>query len=549
MPAVNITHRLRANAAPLCLLALALLGFARIFMLRDVYADDNCWLFGIYQGRDLHGFLDTGFYEMRREGLGVFFYLFYLPFRWMDNPYVVWHGTVLALQLGAPLVLYALVRRLSGDEWRGFFVAVALVVVPLDHVAPYLSGINYRFGLFLGLLSLYLTDRYAQSGSRRAFIGALLCMLPAEYVFIEATVGFESARALLLWYRFRTIRAIARAWWPFLILGLPLVALKLFFRPYGIYSTTYPTGFGLFFDGETLPRLLDMFLFAGWNMLRRFTQYGQLASLVLAFLAAAVLVAYLMQTSRDAGARRGASTPFFVLLGLAIVLPQIVIFFYAHRPPSLGTESTHAALMQPGHALVLGSLVYSVVAWTHSRGLIHRVAIYLLALFIGIGTFYNNLNLDLFASSSLAEQRFWHAFRTRFPSLPAQADFVIDAEPAPYRRQHRYFNLEDIYGNYELEFGINREYRSRDAGNPRRYRVYPFDELMTEYRIHGEALFAKPNIGRHTHYGVESLDPGELTVVHYRDGRILVNREILQRYPKVVYRAWADKDLPGWMKR
>ena len=73
---------------------------------------------------------------------------------------------------------------------------------------------------------------------------------------------------------------------------------------------------------------------------------------------------------------------------------------------------------------------------------------------------------------------------------------------------------------------------------------------MADYRTRGDGMFAKgATIGRHTHYGIESIKSDEMTLVYYRDGRILVNREIVEQHPKVVYRAWADKDLPSWMKR
>jgi hypothetical protein len=68
--------------------------------------------------------------------------------------------------------------------------------------------------------------------------------------------------------------------------------------------------------------------------------------------------------------------------------------------------------------------------------------------------------------------------------------------------------------------------------------------------VTGTALFAEGRqINRATHYGADSLSAKEMTVVHYRDGRVLLNREILQHYPEVVYRAWADKDPPDWATR
>src|SRR6185295_1396230 len=183
---LNNNDRPRERAIIAFLLALSLLSYARLYMLRDVYADDNCWVFAVYLGDSLRDFLNTGFIDLRRETQGTFLYFLYLPFRYLENPYLVWHSFALALQVLTPLAFYRLVRDLSADRWLAAFAATALIVVPLDHVVPYLSAINHRVGLLLGLISLYLTDaavREDRWGWRATL--ALLAAAMAQHVFVE----------------------------------------------------------------------------------------------------------------------------------------------------------------------------------------------------------------------------------------------------------------------------------------------------------------------------------------------------------------------------
>lgn len=559
---MTLGNRARDRAIPLILVVLSLSSYARLYIVQDVYADDNCWLLGMYMGNDLPGFLATGFLEMRREALGVFLYVFFLPFRLMENPHPLWNTTCLALQIASPLVLYQLVRNLSNDAWLAGFVAAAMIIFPLDHVVPYLSAINYRLGLLLGLISLLLTDNAARDGKWgwRLPLAMVLAVI-AEYALMEAALGFEATRLLILWNRlgrplrsWSSLAAVGARWWgPFAALALPLVIYKFFFKPYGIYESTYQRGFSYFFDRAVLEEAYRLLALGLWRIIRILHAHAHVATWALAIVVGFLAFLLLMRMRRtQANAASPNSSWLLLLFAVSILLPQLFIFLFAGRPPKLGTESTHAALMQPGYAVLVGGIAYLAYRWAVKHGrVLAFAASAALALFAGLGVYFNNLNLDLFIEASRRQSLFWQAFKERFPTLPPRADFVIDAVPSRYHRKFEsFYELEDLHSSYELEFAINRLYSAGGSTGTRNYRVYPRDELMRDYRDSGAGLFSEERrIDRTTHYGFESLNAGNMTVVHYRDGRILVNREILQDYPNVVYRRWANKDVPDWVAK
>jgi hypothetical protein len=492
----------RERAIIAFLVALSLLSYARLYMLRDVYADDNCWLFSIYLTNNLPEFLATGFTEMRREPLGVFLYFFFLPFRLLDNPYPVWHTASLAIQIATPLILYRLLRDLCSDAWLAAFVASVLILVPLDHVVPYLSSINYRFGLLFGLSSLLLTDLAARNSRWTWRLPlALLCTALASYVFMEATIAFEAARLLILWHRLRRkeqpvtelLRTSISWWGPFLLLCVPLIAYKLLFKPYGIYTGIYAAGFSYFFDRAVLEEAYKPF--AGWLwliILRMLRSHAHWTTVLLGVLAGILVLASTLHMNREVRTAATATSAKFslsmlLLFGFFILLPVLFIFFFAGRPPKLGTESTHATLMQPGYAALVGGIAYAAYRLALAFGRIGSfLASAVLATFAGVGVYFTNLNLDLFREASNQQQQFWRAFKQRFPILPPRADFVIDAIPVPYNRWiGSYYELEDLQSSYELEFSLNVLYPSPDGAHVRRYRVYPFAELSADVRSNG----------------------------------------------------------------
>ena len=63
---------------------LAVLAYGRIYFLRDVFWDDNCWLLSVYASKDIIEYLNTGWFELRRVSLGLFTYYFFSLHRSRD---------------------------------------------------------------------------------------------------------------------------------------------------------------------------------------------------------------------------------------------------------------------------------------------------------------------------------------------------------------------------------------------------------------------------------------------------------------------------------
>jgi hypothetical protein len=528
-------------------------------MLRDAYADDNCWLLAIYLGDSLGDYLDSGWLQLRRAPQGVFFYFVHLPYRYLQDPFVLWNTLSLAVQLATPLVLYRLVRNLCADAWLAAFAASVLVVVPLDHVVPYVTSLNYRLGLLLGLSSLVLTDSAAREGrvGWRLMLALVFAAL-AAHVLTEAAIGFEPARALLLANRFRApgrphAEMLARTtrWLvPFALLAAALVAYKLVFKPYGIYGGMYSTGLAQLFDPVAVRETTKLFALGLWRLLRRNTSYAEPETLILGLIGAIMMLGVLLRFRPSRGEAQVAGSPhaFLVALGVVLVVPVLFIFQYAGRPAILGPESNHATLMQPGYALVVGSAVHWLARRAHARGRLSFMAAALgLALLTGSGVYFNNLNLDLFKVASARQDEFWRAFKKRFPMPPPSTAFMIDAVPPRVGpRLDTFFQFEDLHPYHALELSLNRLYRPGLRGE-RRYRVYPIEDLTAELRSKGPAMF-QDKLVRTTHFGQDTLDFAQMTYVYWRGGEVLLNGEIAKRDPAVVYREVANKPLPPGAK-
>jgi hypothetical protein len=338
---------------------------------------------------------------------------------------------------------------------------------------------------------------------------------------------------------------------PFALVGLVLVVYKLLFKPYGVYAGMYTTSFAHFFDREAVLELIRLLSFGLWRLLKDVRSFGGPASVVLGLVAAALALVLLLRfrpPTVEANRAHAASPHTMpVLVGIAILVPVLFIFFYAGRHPKMGTDSAHATLLQPGYAMLLGATAHWVSSLAHSLGRAFFLAPALvLALATGIGVYFSNLNLDLFRVASLRQQEFWSAFQKRFPALPERADFVIDAAPQRYGPTlETFFHFEDIHASYELELGVNRAYQPGQMTGKRIYRVYPIEELMADYRSKGPAMF-RNELTRWTHFGNDTLDFGNMTYVYYRGGELFINQEILKVHPTAVYREQADKPLPAW---
>ena len=93
---------------PLFIAFLAILSFGRIWFLRDVVWDDNCWLLSVYSTKNLEGFLNTGYVELRRVLHGTFVYYFLKIHKNSDYVYLIWHSINIFIQIASPVFLYLL---------------------------------------------------------------------------------------------------------------------------------------------------------------------------------------------------------------------------------------------------------------------------------------------------------------------------------------------------------------------------------------------------------------------------------------------------------
>ncbi|MBI3545042.1 MAG: hypothetical protein HY081_00385 [Gammaproteobacteria bacterium] len=521
--------------------------------------------------RNVYEFLAMGFTQLRREPLGMFLYLFFMPQQLGDTAFLIWHSISIGLQVATPLVLYYLIVSLNGRRDIAAFIAVSLIVLPLDQTLPYVSAVNYRLGLLLGLISLYLTVRAAAAEriDKIKIVAALLLALFTEYILIEAMMALEPARMLLLWImRYRsqrsnteTIKEVALTSAPFVLLTLPLIAYKILVKPYGFYAAMYPTGIINLIDWTAMREMAGLLIIGNWRMLLGYAAHGSWISPVLGATAGALLLFAMKcalftdqhnKTSQATNiSQRGTENVTHAawtlpLLGFTILISQTIFFGYAALLPKVGGGTTHAIFMQAGYAILVGSGMFWLIRKCLDTSAVRpALANALFATLVMVGTYFNNLNLDVYTAASARENAFWQAFIQRFPALPERADFLIDAIPLPYAHHiSTFFRAEDIFNPYDFERRLNDLYFSEEkSAKNRRYRVVPGIRVVQHIRANGRQIL-NSTIEASTHMGLAQIHPDDLIVVHYRNGELLVNREIIERYPTIEYRAWADKPLP-----
>jgi hypothetical protein len=349
-----------------------------------------------------------------------------------------------------------------------------------------------------------------------------------------------------------------KAWLPFLALAIPLVVYKLLFRPYGGYASSYALGLASYFNAEEVEAFWKFRKLEQWRVLGRLGKFAAGETIRLAAVGGAFALCVSLWAGSAAG-RRTEEKPSLarcsggVLAAMAtlIVVSMTFLMFLAHVPPRLGMHSSHATLMQPGFAILLGMGAYLLVghaAWL-GRVFLWPIAV-VAAGVVTVGVYFINLDLDMYREATRQEDRFWREFQRRFPKLPERADFLIDSHAISYHNNlPTYHEWEDLNTFYDLELRLVRLYDPPRPGSKheRRYRVYHVEEMMHRLRAEGPAIFGR-KIVRKSHYGPELIDPAGMTVVLYRGGPLLVNREILVERPEIPYRAWADKPPPPWTK-
>jgi hypothetical protein len=546
---------------PLIIIALCALSFGRVFSLESFFFDDSAWLMSSYTSQDLGGFLDTGFLQLRRSLMGGFFYYYLGLHQATDHAYLIWSFALMTVQVLSSLFLYSLVNNLSeGKRLLSLLVAGSFIALPLDTTFPVHVHINYRSGVMLGIISFYLTERALQKKARRGLLPAALALSALSYyVMIEGTVAYEPARLLLIAYMLSKstpgLRALAgralRLWSPFIMLTVPLVIYKLLYAPYGSYEGFYATSLLNFLDFMWYADLMRSLLFFNWIALLFFTGDAGVWPYLLGLLTFSLGVIILrrrMFPDMQGPEGLAAGTPLRDMLGESwksnrvplalgatlLVLPALM-YIYAGKAPSTGAESRHGIILTFGYAILIGSVAYIPCSTFKHRRWVVPAFMPLVALFLGLGVFFHNVNLDLYRTVAENERRFWRAFTERFQALPEKAAFIMDVQsPAPYYKRMALFYY------YQFEFPLNLLYAtSEDPGEFRRHIAYPM-HIMKEKRFESRrAVFNVRPL-----WGKDTFDTDKAVIIRYEGAELLVNQEILKKYPKVRYWRWLDKGFP-----
>ncbi len=539
----------------------ALLNSARVWLLRDVIWDDNCWLQIIYATSGLKEFLDLGFVELRREPLGIALYPLLSLHKTSSLFYAAWHSLNMLTEIASPIFVYVFVTNLTGHHRRiGLLAALAFTGLHLDHTLGYASAMNYRMGLLLSLLSLYLTERgVAGERVRISYLaGALFATWIGNFVFMEAMVAIEPARLLLIGYllsrRVLSRRELAHKTFsiamPFLLLGIMLIFYKLMFKPFGLYDGAYAHHFQWQLVGRNLASLL---YFERRELLQALHYWS--AGSVGAGLVAGLLGVWVgvrlssTATSQDQTPRPLPATSWYrtfrtlldthrppLMIGLALLVFPLVLLIYADRALGGNMNSSHAAPLQIGWSMIAGTVLWASYATLFEKpGFGKPLGIVLIASLLGLGTFANNKYLDLYLQSWNAQSNFWRIFQARIPRLPDGTVVFFDVDDGA--------EFSDLRIYYDFEFQMNLAYGTEVGTESfHRYRAYTMEESR---RLAGRKAADDGSIDRETHFGKERLNAHDMLVVRYRPGEFLVNREILAAYPTIEYRDWLDKDVPA----
>lgn len=539
---------------------LAILSYVRIIFLQDVFEDDNAWLLSIYASSNLSEFLNTGWFELRRVPQGVFLYYFLGAHRLFDNPYILWQSLNLLIQVASPLLLYYFLNNLIKNKYLAFLSACSFIVYPIDTTLPVFSNFYYRLGIMLTITSFYFTERGLSKDIRWVFlfISFLLSGI-SHYILIEGTIALEPARLFFIGYIFynkgilskNIIKKTLIIWLPFFLLCIPLIIYKLIFKPYGIYAGMYKTDISFLLNFKMHRELVKMLLFGNWKIM--FSKHLSHLSVwsILSGLFAIALSIYMFrrydvsvklnlkssnQAHSNVGANGRSLLLIFIVLGVVLLIPPVIMYGLAGRVPNFGPNSRHGIILQMGYAIILGNILYAIYRRA-SKGSGLLGANLFIAIFFALGVFLNNINLDIYFSVWKKQKDFWQAFAKRFPTLPEKANFFIVVDPD---RPMDHLNLDT---SYDLEFVINMLYaQSKDPERFRNYRVIARDEWKS---LEGHVEKSHNAFKRPSHWGEDIFDLKDIVVIHYIKNEILVNREIIEQYSDIpLYRILADKNFP-----
>jgi len=547
----------------LAILILAAASCMRVWTISGTMWDDNAWLMSAYATHDLQGFLNTGFVEMRRIPLGIVLYPLFWLHKNTDLYFVVWHSLNMVTQIGAPLFLYATCLRLFGDQkLLAFLIATTLAVISLDQTLPYASAINYRIGLLLGIASFYFTVRSLQSA--RPWISLAVSLITAFVgytVFIEAVMMLEPGRFAVIRYLLHRqdgmkgmalTKAALLRWLPFIAACIPFAIYKLVYKPFGFYGGVYHSNFLFWLNWQENINLVAFLLLIQWVIFLGYISEVSMWSVTLGIVGVAVLIplfkllanrstraakiqAGRMRSPRPDDRRQLARNALYI--GLILMVPSFMLFQFVGRPVTWGIYSSHGTIGQFGYAVVFGALLFLLLQKAADKGE-QRMIISCggIAIFFAIGIFFNNLNLDLYRASHKQQNAFWTAFVQRFPNLPAQATFLFDIKNDSLYHPQYY---------YDHELPLNLLYAENKRPEEfRRYRVYTSYELYWLLNTNEISQLRDARIARETLWGRDQLDPSGFIAVYYDQSGMLVNEEIIQRFPGTPYRELLDKPFP-----
>lgn len=554
--------RLNVGYPLIFIVFLATISFGRLFLLHDVFWDDNCWLMSAYTSGNLQEFLATGFTELRREPMGAFLYCFFRLHKTCDGVFVIWQSISIGIQAISAVLLYVFCKNVFRSTRLAFLIAVCFIICPIDSTTPVFVSLPYRLGLMLTILSFLFTYKalIEKSGSWWCFVIAIICSGFAQYVFIEGIVALEPARLLVIGYvvsekkvtRRVLLRKTMKFWLPFCFLCVPLAIYKLVNKPYGMYEGTYGSNRTFLFDIDGHIQVLRHLLFYPVFYLERIS-YVSLWSIgfgCCAFVSALLILKRVMHRPEPAMGNRRiltdngsveegekilSSVKLQYLLGVLLLIPPILLYEFAGQVPGNGPTSRHAIVLKLGYAVILGTTIYVLFTISRTSRFKTRLLLTVTSLIVAGGVFVNNLNLDLYFRGWNMQRAFWQAFTDRFPSLPDNAAFLIDVE-ARYPSE---LENTDMDNHYDFEIVLNMLYvQSTSPACFRKYKVIAAEDWIRHEEFSGDTYV------RNSHWGRDVIGLSEVIVVYYSDGSLFVNEEIIARYPDAPYRVLLTDDFP-----
>ena len=545
----------KSDYFPVFIGLIAAISYFRIFFLMNVFMDDHCWLQAVYLSNNITDYLNTGFFELRRVPQGLVLYPIWMLFKNTDHAFFIVHLIAIIIQISTPVILYLFIKNLFKNKITAFIIASVLIIYPIDTTVPVITIIPYRLGLLFSLISFYLTQRALAEKTKWLYlIIALLLSAISHVFFMESTITLEPARLFMIGFilhnkgynKRKVIINSIKYWTPFFLLIIPIVLYKLLYKPYGIYGGIYSTDVLFFLNWKLHARYLAMLLGGNWFYLLVKIKYISYWSVLCGSIVFFITYRFLKKSANKSSFSdldkivnpallKEKSDKYRIMIhiifGLLLLVPVILMYEFASRTIGVGFDSRHGTLMQFGHALIIGSLIFFIINKLYNTLKYKKQFIALLmASLLALGAFFINLNLDQYFKIWDLEKQFYTTFLERFPALPKNTDFMFD------------FQVKMPLGvkvvSYEAEHVINILYA--ESKMPEEFRRHK----VTERYVHFDQNIFQPKFEEISHYGKDFYDTKELIVIRWQPGEFLINHEIVKKYPQISYKYLADKDIP-----